>query len=148
MRTDLSTLLTQVASSKSDSIWTTTARSRAVELLSNMFEDPNLLTLSETTGAGTRLPDLLQITQGYKNFNPIVDKRLFVIETAIRQLLVLPVIGLYSFKDIMMHLVDKEIPNIIDKKDRDDDGYNMDAIYQRWANGSSVDESKWKVSLW
>ncbi|KAG0244302.1 Tripartite DNA replication factor [Mortierella sp. GBA43] len=148
MRTDLSTLLTRVASSKSDSVWTTTARSRAVELLSNMFEDPNLLTLSETTGAGTRLPDLLQLTQGYKNFNPIVDKRLFVIETAIRQLLVLPVIGSYSFKDIMTYLVDKEIPYIIDKKDRDDDGYNTDAIYQRWANGSSMDEIKLVVGKW
>lgn len=142
MRADLSTLLLRVISSKSVGIWTATARSRAIELLSNMYEDPSLLTLSETTGISVKLPDLLQLTQGFKNYNPVLDKRLFVIDTAVRRLLVLPVIGSYSFKDIMTYLVDREIPAIIDDKDRNDDGYNVEAIYRNWTSGSSTDDSK------
>ncbi|KAF9987245.1 Tripartite DNA replication factor [Modicella reniformis] len=64
MRTDLCILLLKAISSKPDGIWTTLARSRAVELLSNMYEDPSLLTLAETAGAHVKLPDLLQLTQG------------------------------------------------------------------------------------
>ncbi|KAG0365645.1 Tripartite DNA replication factor [Gamsiella multidivaricata] len=149
MQSDLHALLLKVISHKPEGVytWPAVIRSRAMDLLTNMYEDPSFLTLSEIAGTNIRLPDMLQLTQGYKNSYPMHDKRLFSIETAIQRFLVLPVIGSYSFKDIMTHLVDVEAPAIISDRDRDDDGYNLDAFYQRWTNGTSPGDECGDLSM-
>ncbi|KAI8599356.1 hypothetical protein EDD21DRAFT_162185 [Dissophora ornata] len=150
MRKDLSTLLLRVISSKegSELTWNSVTKSRAMDLLANMYEDASFLTLSEITRTNVKLPDLLQLTQGFKNAYPMHDRRLFSIETALRKLIVLPITGSYSFKDVLTHLVDVEAPAIIDDSDRDDNGYNLDAIYQHWVTGVSPDDVKLKLRKW
>ncbi|KAG0266008.1 hypothetical protein BG011_003658 [Mortierella polycephala] len=151
MQNSLSTLLLRVIGSESGSQkseWTSVTKARAMDLLANMFEDPSFLTLSETAGANIKLPDLLQLTQGYKNVYPLHDKRVFSIEPALHILLALPTIGTYTFKDMMTLLVDVEAPAIIEDKDRNDEGYNQDAIYSSWSNGCSQAEIKTQVRNW
>ncbi|KAF9987244.1 hypothetical protein BGZ65_004514, partial [Modicella reniformis] len=48
----------------------------------------------------------------------------------------------------MTHLVDVEAPGIVDNKDRDDDGYNLETIYHRWASGTSTDDIKLTIGKW
>lgn len=141
MLNDLSALLLKVICSESHE-WTFVIKNRALDLLANMYEDPSFLTLSEAAKVNVKLPDLLQMTQGFKNSFLQHDRRLFSIETALHTLVVLPVVGSYSYKDVMTLLVDVEAPDIIDQQDRDDGGYNLDTIYSRWTAGYSEEQSK------
>ncbi|KAF9559762.1 Tripartite DNA replication factor [Mortierella alpina] len=147
MLNDLSALLLKVICSGSPE-WTAATKSRALDLLVNMYEDPSFLTLSEAAKMSVKLPDLLQMTQGFKNSFLQHDRRLFSIETALHTLVVLPVVGSYSYKDVMTLLIDVEAPDIVDPQDRDDDGYNLDAIYSRWTAGYSEEQIKTTISKW
>ncbi|KAG0006117.1 Tripartite DNA replication factor [Entomortierella chlamydospora] len=150
MQDSLCNLLLKVISEKSEesSTWPTATKERAMDLLVNMYEDPSFLALSELAEFNVRLPDILQLTQGFKNNNPCHDKRVFAIETALQKLLVLPVVGSYSFKHIMKYLVDVEAPSIFDESERDDDGYNLESIYHKWSNGASCDEIQSTIQRW
>ncbi|KAG0278089.1 Tripartite DNA replication factor [Linnemannia exigua] len=87
MLSGLSNLLLKVVSSKSqDTTWIPLTKNRAMDLLANMYEDPSFLTLTEVSGSNVRLPDLLQLAQGFKKPFPSHDKRLFSIETALNAL--------------------------------------------------------------
>lgn len=143
MLNGLSNLLLKVVSSKSqNNAWIPLTRRRAMDLLANMYEDPSFLTLSEVSGSNIRLPDLLQLAQGFKKPFPSHDKRLFSIETALNALLVLPVVGSYTFRDLMTYLVDVEAPFIIDDKDRNDDGFDSGNIFRTWSTTDNPDTSK------
>ncbi|KAG0216095.1 Tripartite DNA replication factor [Mortierella sp. GBA30] len=149
MLNGLSTLLLRVICSGSEvPQWSSVTKSRALDLVANMYEDPSFLTLSEVAKTNFKLPDLLQLTQGFKNSYPQHDRRLFSIETALHSLVVLPVVGSYSYKDVMTYLIDVEAPDIIDENDRDDDGYNLDTIYSRWTAGCDERELKTTVTKW
>ncbi|KAF9132533.1 Tripartite DNA replication factor [Mortierella sp. 14UC] len=149
MLNGLSHLLLRVVSSKSQNTsWAPLTKSRAMDLLVNMYEDPSFLTLSEVSGSNVRLPDLLQLAQGFKKPSPSHDKRLFSIETALNALLVLPVVGSYTFKDLMTYLVDVEAPFIIDDKDRNDDGFDSDAIFRIWSTSNNPDAIKTLLQKW
>ncbi|KAF9947332.1 Tripartite DNA replication factor [Mortierella alpina] len=147
MLNDLSALLLKVICSELSEC-TSVTKSRALDLLANMYEDPSFLTLSEVARMNVKLPDLLQMTQGFKNSFLQHDRRLFSIETALHSLVVLPVVGSYSYKDVMTLLIDVEAPDIIDEQDRDDDGYNLDTIYSRWTAGHSEEQIKTTISKW
>ncbi|KAF9987191.1 Tripartite DNA replication factor [Mortierella antarctica] len=147
MMNDLSALLLKVICSELSEC-TSVTKSRALDLLANMYEDPSFLTLSEAAKMNVKLPDLLQMTQGFKNSFLQHDRRLFSIETALHSLVVLPVVGSYSYKDVMTLLIDVEAPDIIDRQDRDDDGYNLDTIYGRWTAGYSEEQIKTTISKW
>ncbi|KAI1317207.1 Tripartite DNA replication factor [Mortierella claussenii] len=150
MLSDLCTLLLRIVAGKpvGSHTWSPVTKSRAMDLLSNMYEDPSFLTLSELGSVDIKLPDLLQLTQGFKNKCPIHDKRLFSIERALQKLLVLPVVGLYSYKDIMTQLVDVRTPAIIDDRDRDDDGYNTNSLYRRWVKGTTAEDLQQTLRKW
>lgn len=136
---DLYNLLLKVITTVSDIPGAQVTKDRALSILVNLYQDPSFLTL---TGAGTnvQLPDLLALTQGYKNVNPVFDKRLFCIENAIHSMLVFPVIGRPTFKDVMAFLVDSESPLIIDDRDRDDEGFQIAEIYKTWRLSSRTRE--------
>ena len=143
MMSGLSNLLLRVVSSKNeDTTWAPLTKSRAMDLLTNMYEDPSFLTLSEVSGSNISLPDLLQLAQGFKKPFPSYDKRLFSIEASLNALLVLPVVGSHTFKDLMTYLVDVEAPFIIDDKDRNDDGFNSANIFRTWSTTDNPDSSK------
>ncbi|KAF9116301.1 Tripartite DNA replication factor [Mortierella sp. AM989] len=150
MEDQFSALLHKVVSGKFEGVSTFSSviKERAMDLLVNMYEDPSFLMLPELMENKTRLPDFLQLTQGFKNFNLVHDKRVFSIETALRQVVVLPVVGSYSFKDIMTYLVDVEAPAIFDESERDDDGYNLDSIYLKWVSGISGGEIQRAIEKW
>ncbi|KAF9092872.1 Tripartite DNA replication factor [Mortierella sp. AD031] len=149
MQNGLSDLLLKVVSSKGEnSTWRPLTKSRAMDLLANMFEDPSFLTLSEVSGTSVRLPDLLQLAQGFKKPFPSHDKRLFSIETALNALLVLPVVGSYAFKDLMTYLVDVEAPFIIEDEDRNDDGFNSATIFSTWSTSNNPDAIKRLLGKW
>ncbi|KAG0375559.1 Tripartite DNA replication factor [Mortierella sp. AD032] len=149
MLSGLSSLLLKVVSSKSqDTTWTPLTKNRAMNLLANMYEDPSFLTLTEVSGSNVGLPDLLQLAQGFKKPFPSHDKRLFSIETALNALLVLPVVGSYTFKDLMTYLVDVEAPFIIDDKDRNDDGFDSGAIFRAWSTSNNPDTIKTLLRKW
>ncbi|KAF9547215.1 Tripartite DNA replication factor [Mortierella hygrophila] len=149
MLSGLSNLLLRVVSSKSeDTTWSPLTKGRAMNLLTNMYEDPSFLTLSEVSGSSVRLPDLLQLAQGFKKPYPSHDKRLFSIETALNALLVLPVVGSYTFKDLMTYLVDVEAPFIIDDKDRNDDGFDSANIFRTWSTTDNPDAIKALLQKW
>ncbi|KAG0050607.1 Tripartite DNA replication factor [Gryganskiella cystojenkinii] len=134
-------LLKVIMSSPDHSHWAQATKDRALSILVNLYQDPSFLTLTgggsetETTHSKTQLPDLLQLTQGFKNWSPVFDKRLFCIESAIRSMLVFPVMGYPTFKDVMVYLVDEESPEIIDPEERDDEGFQISEIYQTWRFG-------------
>lgn len=143
MMSGLSNLLLRVVSSKNeDTTWAPLTKSRAMDLLTNMYEDPSFLTLSEVSGSNISLPDLLQLAQGFKKPFPSYDKRLFSIEASLNALLVLPVVGSHTFKDLMTYLVDVEAPFIIDDKDRNDDGFDSANIFRTWSTTDNPDSSK------
>ncbi|KAK5798768.1 P-loop containing nucleoside triphosphate hydrolase protein [Linnemannia elongata] len=149
MLNGLSNLLLRVVSSKSeDTTWSPLNKSRAMDLLTNMYEDPSFLTLSEVSGSNVRLPDLLQLAQGFKRPYPSHDKRLFSIETALNAFLVLPVVGSHTFKDLMTYLVDVEAPFIIDDKDRNDDGFDSTNIFCTWSTTDNPDTIKTLLQKW
>ncbi|KAF9904536.1 Tripartite DNA replication factor, partial [Lobosporangium transversale] len=156
MQSDLQKLLLKVLTAstsqqhqRQDHEWSSVTKNRSMDLLCNLYEDSSFLTLSEFTGnANIKLPDLLQLTQGFKNQNLKYDKRLFMIEKAVQKLVVLPVLGPYSFKDIMTKLVDVRIPALINERDRDDDGYNLNSIFERWTSGANEDDIKKILGKW
>ncbi|GJJ68960.1 hypothetical protein EMPS_01306 [Entomortierella parvispora] len=137
---DLYHLLLKVIAAVSD-VWTPVTKDRALSILVNLYHDPSFLTLTGSAGANVQLPDFLGLTQGYKNVNPVFDKRLFCIENAIQSMLVIPVIGKPTFKDVMAYLVDVESPLIIDDRNRDDEGFQLTEIYKAWRFGSQTRES-------
>ncbi|KAF9198227.1 Tripartite DNA replication factor [Haplosporangium sp. Z 27] len=150
MKDNLCTLLLKIISGKLEERfnWPSVTKERAMDVLVNMYEDPGFLTLSEQTKTSIRLPDILQLTQGFKATNLNHDKRVFTIETALHQLVVLPVIGTYSFRDVMKYMVDVEAPDIFDEVERDDKGYNLNAIYRRWRNGTSAEDIQKTLQRW
>ncbi|KAF9933357.1 Tripartite DNA replication factor [Linnemannia zychae] len=151
MLNGLSSLLLKTISSKlhsSDITPTSVTRMRALDLLVNMYEDSSFLTLSEVSNFNVGLPDLLQLAQGFKKPYPTYDKRVFSIEKAVNTLLVLPVVGSYTFKDLMTYLVDVEAKYIIEDKDRNDDGFNSANIFHTWSTCSGLDAIKSTLQKW
>lgn len=138
---DLYNLLLKVITTDSDISWAPVTKDRALSILVNLYQDPSFLALTGGTGTNVQLPDLLALTQGYKNVNPVFDKRLFCIESAIQSMLVFPVIGKPTFRDVMAFLVDSESPFIIDDRDRDDEGFQLAEIYKMWRFGSRSGDS-------
>lgn len=141
-QTEVQKLLLKIISKESEYHWKATAKSRAIDLLGNMYEDASFLTMSEVAGQNIHLPDLLGLTNNPSPKTLVHDKRVFAIEAAIHALLVLPSATSYSFANIMAQLVDIEAPGIIDERDRDDQGYNSDSIYESWVQGKLGPEGK------
>lgn len=132
---DVQKLLLMIISKESEYQWKATTKARAMDLLGNMYEDAGFLTMSEVAGQNIQLPDLLGLTNNPSLKKLVHDKRVFAIEAAIHTLLVLPSSDSYSFPNIMTQLVDVEAPGIIDERDRDDQGYNNNSIYESWVQG-------------
>ncbi|KAF9301843.1 Tripartite DNA replication factor [Mortierella antarctica] len=145
---DVQKLLLKIISKESEYHWRAATKTRAMDLLGNMYEDASFLTMSEVAGQNIRLPDLLGLTNNPSLKTLVHDKRVFAIEAAIHALLVLPSANSYSFANIMAQLVDIEAPGIIDERDRDDQGYNNDSIYESWVQGKSGPEVMSKVKKW
>ncbi|KAG0338706.1 hypothetical protein BG000_003518 [Podila horticola] len=147
-QTEVQKLLLKIISKESEYHWKATAKSWAIDLLGNMYEDASFLTMSEVAGQNIHLPDLLGLTNNPSPKTLVHDKRVFAIEAAIHALLVLPSATSYSFANIMAQLVDIEAPGIIDERDRDDQGYNSDSIYESWVQGKLGPEVMLKVNKW
>ncbi|KAF9023518.1 Tripartite DNA replication factor [Haplosporangium bisporale] len=145
---DVQKLLLKIVSKESEYQWKVTTKTRAMELLGNMYEDADFLTMSEVAGQNIQMPDLLGLTNNPSLKTLVHDKRVFAIEAAIHALLVLPSSNSYSYPNIMTQLVDIEAPGIIDERDRDDQGYNNDSIYESWVQGKRGPEVMCKVKKW
>ncbi|KAG0032942.1 hypothetical protein BGZ81_009718 [Podila clonocystis] len=145
---DVHKLLLKIISKESEYHWSPATKTRAMDLLGNLYEDASFLTMSEVAGQNIHLPDLLGLTNNSSLKTLVHDKRVFAIEAAICALLVLPSANSYSFANIMAQLVDIEAPGIIDERDRDDLGYNNDSIYESWVQGKRGPEVMSKVKKW
>ncbi|KAF9430698.1 Tripartite DNA replication factor [Podila epigama] len=126
--------------------WKDVTKTRAMELLGNMYEDASFLTMPEVAGKDIRLPDLLDLTNNPQQKTFAHDKRVFSIEAAIRTLLVLS--GGYSFANIMTHLVDIEIPDVIPRSDRRDQEYNDNSFLLTWTSGYQSTEVNARLQKW
>ncbi|KAG0084790.1 Tripartite DNA replication factor [Podila epicladia] len=145
---DVQNLMLKIISKESEYHWRAETKTRAMDILGNLYEDASFLTMSEVAGENIHLPDLLGLTNNPSLKTLVHDKRVFAIDAAIHALLVLPSANSYSFANIMTQLVDIEAPGVIDERDRDDQGYNNDTIYENWMQGESGPEVVSKVKKW
>ncbi|KAF9425134.1 Tripartite DNA replication factor [Entomortierella beljakovae] len=130
-------------------VWPSLTRQRAMDLLVNIFEDSDFLKLVTSTESVIKLPDILKMTQESRaQTNLTHDKRTFIIVSAVQNLIALPTVGPYSFKDLMTYIIDVESPDIINSNERDDDGYNLNSIYNRWTSGTNQDEIARIIARW
>ncbi|KAF9159765.1 Tripartite DNA replication factor [Actinomortierella ambigua] len=118
--------------------WSELTVMRAMQLLSNLFEDGSLVTLPDTARYPIQLPDYLSLLQGYDNKKPSFCRRSFSLDKAVKELVVMPVIGNISFADIKTHLLyhgdeDAEGPAGMRMPSTPED------LYHQWSQTGSAD---------
>ncbi|KAF9583687.1 hypothetical protein BGW38_008857, partial [Lunasporangiospora selenospora] len=148
MHSGLRALLTRVISSGDGPIaWKTIVKKRAMGILMNLYEGADFLALSSSDQSVVTLPDLLGLTQANKVW-PCYGRRSYSIESAIETMIVLPVIGPYTFKDIMTCLVDVEMPQVVDASERNGDGFDQDTFYSMWKSDGTPESVKESLRCW
>ncbi|KAG0234168.1 Tripartite DNA replication factor [Actinomortierella wolfii] len=116
--------------------WKPLTVKRAMDLLCNLFEDAKFVELPATARYPVQLPDYLSLTQGYDNPKPSFCRRSFILEKAIKELTILPILGAATFvdmKELLLHHDQTEDRAKIEVPRTPDD------LYKQWSQGDSAE---------
>ncbi|KAG0230400.1 Tripartite DNA replication factor [Actinomortierella wolfii] len=116
--------------------WKPLTVKRAMDLLCNLFEDAKFVELPATARYPVQLPDYLSLTQGYDNPKPSFCRRSFILEKAIKELTIMPILGAATFadmKELLLHHDQTEDRAKIEVPRTPDD------LYKQWSQGDSAE---------